>query len=80
MAKVVDIVVYYTNGCPATPKTVELIRTCISDLKIQAALREVQVTTREEADAWRFLGSPTVHVEGRDIDPGARAGKSFGFL
>lgn len=80
MAKAVDIVVYYTHGCPATPKTVELIRQCVSELKIRAALREVPVRTQEEADAWRFLGSPTVHVDGRDIDPAARASKTYGFM
>ncbi len=80
MAQAVSIVVYYTEGCPATPKTVELIRTCVSELKIRAQLREVPVTSREEADAWRFLGSPTVHVDGRDIDPAARAGKTYGFM
>ncbi len=80
MAKAVSIVVYYTQGCPATPETVALIRKCVSDLKIPAALREVPVTTQEEAGAFRFLGSPTVHVDGRDIDPAARSSRAYGFL
>ncbi len=80
MPGAVNIVVYYTEGCPATPATVTLIRSCVSELKIRAQLREVRVATQEQADAWRFLGSPTVHVDGRDIDPAARTGKSYGFL
>ncbi len=80
MPGAVHIVVYYTDGCPATPGTVALIRKCVSELKIRAQLREVPVTTREEAMAWRFLGSPTVHIGGRDIDPGARAADTYGFL
>ncbi len=80
MAKAVNIVVYYTHGCPATPQTVELIRNCVSEPKIRAALREVPVTTQDEAVAFRFLGSPTVQVDGRDIDPAARAARGYGFL
>ncbi len=80
MTKAVNIVVYYTHGCPATPQTVDLIRNCVSELKIRAALREVRVTTQEEAVALRFLGSPTVHVDGRDIDPAARVARDYGFL
>jgi len=80
MAQAVDIVVYYTHGCPATPRTVELIRKCVSELNIRAALREVPVTTQEEADAWWLRGSPTVQVDGRDIEPAVRASKSYGFM
>ncbi len=80
MVKAVSIVVYYTQGCPATPETVALIRKCVSELKIPASLREVRVTSQEEASAFRFLGSPTVHVEGRDIDPAARSSTTYGFL
>ncbi len=80
MSKTVSIVVYYTHGCPATRKTVELIRKCVSEMNIPVALREVPVVTWEEANAFRFLGSPTVHVDGRDIDPAVRASRSYGFM
>jgi hypothetical protein len=80
MTKPVSIVVLHTDVCPSTPKTVERIRECTSELGIPADLREVLVRTQEEADAWRFLGSPTVQVNGLDIDPGARASIEFGFM
>ncbi len=80
MTKAVSIVVYYTRGCPATPQTVERIQRCVSELKIRATVREVPVATQGEAVAFRFLGSPTVHVDGRDIDPAARGGTAYGFL
>ena len=80
MVKTIGIVVLHTEGCPSTPKTVERIRECTSELGIPINLREVLVRTQEEADAWRFLGSPTVQVNGIDIDPGARANNDFGFM
>ena len=34
--------------------------------------------TPEQAEALAFLGSPTVQMEGRDIEPEARIRKDFG--
>lgn len=80
MAKAISIVVLHTEGCPSTPKTIERIRESTSELGIPIDLREVLVRTQEEADAWRFLGSPTVQVNGLDIDSSARTSTSFGFM
>ncbi len=76
----VTIIVLHNDGCPATAKTVELIRECVSEMKVAAQLRQVLVRTQEEADAWRFLGSPTVQIDGADIDPAVRASRNFGFM
>ena len=34
--------------------------------------------TPEQAEALAFLGSPTVQMEGRDIEPEARTRQDFG--
>lgn len=80
MAKAISIIVLHTEGCPSTPKTVEMIRECSSKLGIPTDLRKVLVRTQDEADAWRFLGSPTVQVNGIDIDSSARTSSIFGFM
>ena len=40
-------------------------------------LRVVEVERPEDADRMRFLGSPTIRVDGHDIEPGADEGKQF---
>lgn len=75
-----SVVVLHDKGCPATPKTIELVKECILELGIDVHFRTVLVSTREEAEAWRFLGSPTVQVNGTDIEPSARDSKEFGFM
>jgi len=80
MGNAVNVVVLYNESCPATPQTVALINRCAAELEIPINVREAMVSTQGEADAWRFLGSPTVQVNGLDIDPGARASKVFGFM
>jgi hypothetical protein len=45
---------------------------------IQIRLRKALVDSAEQADETRFLGSPTVQVNGLDIDPAARKSGSYG--
>jgi len=48
------------------------------DMGIAIALEQVLVDTPEQAQALAFLGSPTVQVGGRDIEPDARSRTDFG--
>ncbi len=69
----------YTEGCPNTPPTVQRIRDVAAELGTPIELTQVMVSTEEEAEAHRFLGSPTVLVNGVDIDPAMREQSAFGF-
>ena len=66
--------VLYFDGCPNHGPTVQLVREVIADLNVHAELEEVEVKATSDARELRFLGSPTVHVDGRDIDPEANPG------
>jgi hypothetical protein len=48
-------------------------------LAIPIVVEQVLVTTQDQANELRFLGSPTVQVNGQDIDPAARPSTAFGF-
>jgi hypothetical protein len=67
--------VLYFDGCPEHHPAVELVRQILSDLKVEAQVEETEVQNAEEAEKYRFLGSPTIQVNGVDIEPGA-AGRS----
>jgi copper chaperone CopZ len=71
--------VLYLEGCPNHGPTVELAKRVIADLGIDALVEEVEVKGMEDAERFRFLGSPTVVVNGMDIEPGARSRTDFGF-
>ena len=74
----VSVKVVHMKGCQATPKAVELVKRVARELHLPIELKEVVVTTPEEAWLHRHLGSPTIQVEGVDIDPGARGVEQFG--
>jgi hypothetical protein len=74
----VQIRVLYSEGCASTPPTVELVKDIAQDLHIPAKIEMVIVGTQEQARELRFLGSPTVQIEGLDVEPSARDSVAFG--
>ena len=71
--------VLYFEGCPNYHQTVELVRDLIRALGVDATVEEVQVQNTEDAERLRFLGSPSVRVDGVDIEPAARSSTGYGF-
>ncbi len=61
-------------GGPAVTRLKQLV----AQLGLEVQIVERIVTTQEEAEELRYLGSPTVQIKGLDIDPKARARTSFG--
>ena len=64
--------VLYFKGCPHHEPAVELTKQVVSELGLGVSVEEVEVTNGDEANRLRFLGSPSVHVDGVDVDPEAR--------
>jgi hypothetical protein len=63
------IELFYWEGCPSHPEALALLESLLAErgLDIGVDLREVR--TDEEAEELRFPGSPTIRIDGRDIDP-----------
>lgn len=59
------------EGCPHAEPALELVRRVVADTGVAATVRRVDVPDSEAAEVHRFLGSPTIRVNGRDIEPGA---------
>ena len=73
------IEVLYFEGCPNVEPTVALARDVAAELGIAAEVRGVEVRDEADAKRLRFLGSPTVRVNGVDIDPEAVARTDYAF-
>src|SRR5262245_27875316 len=64
--------ILYIEGCPHSKSTEDLVRRVATSLAIDHGVESVRVDSQEEAVKLRFLGSPTVQIDGRDIEPSAR--------
>ncbi len=67
------IEVLYFEGCPKLEPTLSLADDVLSEVGLSDEVRRVEVRTPEDAERHRFLGSPSVRVDGKDIEPGAES-------
>jgi hypothetical protein len=69
--------ILYFDGCPNHEGALALVEKIASELGIDPELRLVNVPDPEVAERLRFLGSPTIRVGGRDVEPGAEERRDF---
>jgi len=59
----------YTDECPFWKETLKLINEIVNDSKLEITLKKVRVLSEKDAKRLKFPGSPTVRINGVDIDP-----------
>src|SRR5215210_4620592 len=59
----------YWDGCPSHPEALELLREVLGERGFDDTVELREVRTHEEAMELRFPGSPTIRIDGRDVDP-----------
>ncbi|MFN2470220.1 MAG: thioredoxin family protein [Gaiellaceae bacterium] len=59
----------YWRGCPSYPEAQRLVEEVLGASARNAEVELREVRTDEEAAELRFPGSPTIRVDGRDVDP-----------
>ena len=69
--------ILYFDVCPNHAETRRLVERVAGGLSLRPEIRLVEVRDAEAADRLRFLGSPTVRVNGRDVEPGAEDRREF---
>jgi len=60
----------FWEACPSHPKALAELRDAMVDVALDPStivIREVE--TRSEADLERFVGSPTIRIDGVDVQP-----------
>jgi hypothetical protein len=66
-----------TSNCPHREAALALVQRVCGQLDGQAEIRVIQVPDQPAAEQARFLGSPTIRVNGRDIEPGAELNHEY---
>lgn len=64
-----NVELLYWEGCPSYPEARELLEDVLRERGLDVEIRVRHVATREEATKLRFPGSPTIRIDGRDVDP-----------
>jgi len=72
----IKVQVLYSEGCLRTPLTIERIQEVAQKADLGIEMSTLEIETFDQIMEWNFIGSPTVRVNGVDIDPSSR-GESF---
>jgi len=70
--------VLYFQGCPNHAPTVERVRNVLADEGIPTDVVEIEVPDAKAAQKLRFLGSPSVSINGIDVEGRAPAPGAIG--
>jgi hypothetical protein len=73
------IEIFYFEGCPNYKPASERLRAVIHQEGISADVNEIEVPNEAAAKEVGFLGSPTIRVNGVDIEPASRNAGFTGF-
>jgi copper chaperone CopZ len=74
------IEVLYFSGCPNHVQAVERVREALRDEGLRGEIVEIEVSDPESAQRMKFLGSPSIRVDGLDIESEARSATKFGVM
>ena len=70
--------VLYFKGCPNHLPTVERVLETLRGMGLHEKIREIEVDSQDKAEVTAFLGSPSVRINGVDVEPSARGVRAFG--
>jgi copper chaperone CopZ len=74
------IEVLYFDGCPNHKPAVERVTAVLQEEGITTPVSEVRVSDHAAAQALGFLGSPSIRVDGLDVEPTARSSREYGMI
>lgn len=74
----VEIELLYFEGCPTYMTTLKDLEALVKEEGIDSHMTLVKVESKKEAETLRFLGSPTVRVNGVDVEQPARTTNEYG--
>jgi len=73
-----EILILYNPNCPSKKILPTLVKQALEELNITCEFSEKIIENLEEAQQFRFYGSPSIKVNGKDLEPGADESKNLG--
>lgn len=73
-----EIELLYFDGCPSHEAFLPRLRELLASADVHAPIQQRRVASDEDAQRERFLGSPTLRIDGVDIEPGAGERRDYG--
>ena len=73
-----NIEILHFDGCPSHETLLSRLPELMAQVDVDAPIQLKQIKSVEAAERERFLGSPTLRIDGEDVDPTASERRDFG--
>jgi len=70
----------FFDGCPNAEKALDDIHAALAGEGLHVAVERIRVRNQSHARRLRFLGSPSIRIDGQDVEPEARSRTDYGFM
>jgi len=68
----------YFEGCPNFQPALEFLQQVLAEEGIDSLVEKIGITSGEEAVEHKFLGSPSIKIDGLDVEKEARDSTDYG--
>jgi hypothetical protein len=75
-----NIEILYFEGCPNHGPAWQRVQELLREEGLSAEISEIQVSDPASARQMGFLGSPSVRINGLDVEPTARTAHEYGMM
>lgn len=69
----------YFEGCPSYKEGLENLKKALKELGLPEDFEMINVDTDEKARQYNFIGSPTIRINGKDLDTRAEKARVTGY-
>jgi len=70
---------YYFNDCPSHQTASANLQAALRAEGLPENIEMIEVTSEQDAQKMRFVGSPTIRIDGVDLEGAEAEGKGYGF-
>ncbi len=73
------IQLYYFDDCPSYQKALDNLKEALRSQELPQEVEMIPVTSAADAQAKRFIGSPTIRINGVDVEGPEAEEKGYGY-
>jgi hypothetical protein len=74
----ITVDIFVKKACRATEPAIQLVRDILDNMDVSSELNIVLLKSHSRANELKVIGSPTIRVNGVDIDPAADQIRKYG--
>lgn len=68
---------FHTVDCHAWKESLSVLEEALNEVQEEVRIEVILIENSDQAKRFKFLGSPTIYINEKDVDPGAEKATNF---